>query len=70
MYQSIEKLVFKTNIWDKVCKNGPSEICGRQSLKNFTWSILEYSGTSLKRTLTGQKFLSALERCPPWRGLN
>ena len=29
-----------------------------------------YSGTSLKRTLTGQKFLSALERCPLWRGLN
>ena len=26
-------------------------------------------GTSLKRTLKGQKFLSALERCP-WRGLN
>ena len=30
----------------------------------------KYRGTSLKRTLTGQKFLSALERCPPWRGLN
>ena len=29
-----------------------------------------YSGTSLKRTLTGQKFLSGLERCPPWKGLN
>ena len=28
------------------------------------------SGTSLKRTLTGQTFLSALERCPPWRSLN
>ena len=23
-------------------KNGPSNICGRQPLKNFTWSILEY----------------------------
>ena len=22
--------------------NGPSKICGRQPLKNFTWSILEY----------------------------
>ena len=22
--------------------NGPSKTCGRQSLKNFTWSILEY----------------------------
>ena len=29
-----------------------------------------YSGTSLKQTLTGQKFLFALQRCPPWRGLN
>ena len=29
-----------------------------------------YGGTSLKRRLTGQKFLSALERCPPWRGFN
>ena len=28
--------------WDKVFKNGPSRICGRQPLKNFTWSILEY----------------------------
>ena len=30
------------NIWDKVFKNGPSEICGRQPLNIFTWSILEY----------------------------
>ena len=29
------------NIWDKVFQNGPSKICGRQPLKNFTWSILE-----------------------------
>ena len=28
--------------WDKVFKNGPSKICGRQPSKNFTWSILEY----------------------------
>ena len=27
---------------DKVFKNGPSEICGGQPLKNFTWSIYEY----------------------------
>ena len=26
----------------KVLKNGPSNICGIQHLKNFTWSILEY----------------------------
>ena len=30
------------DIWDKVFKNGPSKICGRQPLKNVTWSILEY----------------------------
>ena len=23
------------NIWDKVFKNGPSKVCGRQSLKNL-----------------------------------
>ena len=39
--------LIKSNIWDKVFKNGPSKICGRQPLKNvsstnFTWSILEY----------------------------
>ena len=28
-------------IWDKVFKNGPSEICGRELLKTFTWSILD-----------------------------
>ena len=28
--------------WVKVFKNGPSKICGRQPLKDFTWSILEY----------------------------
>ena len=30
------------NIWIKVFKKGPSKICGRQPLKNFTLSILEY----------------------------
>ena len=29
-------------IWDKVFKNVPSKICGRQPSKNFTWTILEY----------------------------
>ena len=28
--------------WVKVFKSGLSKICGRQPLKNFTWSILEY----------------------------
>ena len=32
----------ENNIWDKVFKKGPSKNCGRQPLKNFTWSILEY----------------------------
>ena len=33
---------FGNMIWGKVFQNGPSKICGRQSLKNFTRSILEY----------------------------
>ena len=36
----------------------------------YTCNESLYSGTSLKRTLTGQKLLSAVERCLPWRGLN
>ena len=32
----------KESVWVKVFKNGPSKICERQRLKNFTWSILEY----------------------------
>ena len=45
-----------SNMWVKVFKNGPSKICGRQSLKNLfklqtferlpsansTWSIIDY----------------------------
>ena len=30
------------DIWDKVFKNGPSKICRRRSLKNFTWFVLDY----------------------------
>ena len=30
------------SIWVEVFKNGPSEVCGRQSLKKLIWSILEY----------------------------
>ena len=29
-------------IWNKLFNNGPGKICGRQPLKNFTWSIPEY----------------------------
>ena len=35
-------LFFTKFIWDKVFKNGTSKICGRQPLKNFTSSILQY----------------------------
>ena len=28
--------------WDKVFKSGLGKISGRQPLKNFTWTILEY----------------------------
>ena len=32
---------YSSNKWDKVFKNGPNKICGRQPSKNFTSSILE-----------------------------
>ena len=35
-------MVALSDIWHKVFKNGPSKICGRQPLNNFTWSVLEY----------------------------
>ena len=35
-------------IWVKVFKNGPSKICGRQPLKNFTCFVLEYIDPYLK----------------------
>ena len=38
-------------IWDKVFKNGPSKICGRQPLKKFTWSVFEYFISFYHRTL-------------------
>ena len=38
----MERNLFIRLIWGKVFKNGTSEISGRQLLKNFTWSILEY----------------------------
>ena len=39
-----------TNIWDKVFNNGPSKICGRQSLKNLKGHDL------LKQTISFQIF--------------
>ena len=41
------------NIWDKLFKNGPSKICGRQPLKSFTWSILEYIVPFISQLLKG-----------------
>ena len=41
-----------------------------QHIVTHSYLDRNYSGTSLKWTLTGQKFLSALEGYPPWRGLN
>ena len=39
-------------ILDRVFKNGPSKICWRQPLKNFTWSILEYIVSYVHANLT------------------
>ena len=36
-------------VWVKVFKNGPSKICGRQPLKHFRWSILEYLDPYISR---------------------
>ena len=36
--------------WDKVFKNGPSKICGRQPLENLKWYDL------LKQTISLQRF--------------
>ena len=42
IFGSYHNVFFVGQLWDKVFKNGPSKICGRQPLKNFNWSILEY----------------------------
>ena len=34
-------------IWDKVLKNGPNKICGRQPLKNMKWYGLPKQTISL-----------------------
>ena len=42
-FEFINGINFTPNdICVKVFKNGPAKTYGRQSLKNFTWSILEY----------------------------
>ena len=60
------KIMKTTRICDKVFKNGPSKICGRQPLKtlkwysllksNFTWSILEYLQPYLSPELLENQF--------------
>ena len=40
---SKQKVHIQKYIWDKVFKSGPRKICGRQPLKYFSWTILEYS---------------------------
>ena len=40
--KELERIFNDSDIWDEVFKNGPSKICGRQPLRNFTWPILEY----------------------------
>ena len=42
---------FHLYLRDKVFKNGPSKICGRQPLKNFTSSIVEYLDPFILRSL-------------------
>ena len=42
LLMQVQTLHSVKDICVKVFKNKPSKICGRQSLKNFTWSILEY----------------------------
>ena len=38
----VQDLFLLQNISEKVFKNGPSKICGREPLKDFTGSILGY----------------------------
>ena len=36
-YLIMSSLIIQHCVWDKVFKNGPSNICGRQPLKNLKW---------------------------------
>ena len=46
-----------TSIWDKVFKNGPSKICGRQPLKNLKYG-------RLKQTISPYHFKFFKDRLP------
>ena len=50
-------------IWGKVFKNGPSNICGRQRLKNFIWSNLEYLSPYQTPKTTLLNTLPAVRNC-------
>ena len=43
-------------IWDKVFKNRPSKICGRQPLKNFNLTIPEYFVPFRDKEVSKEKF--------------
>ena len=62
--------IIQIEMWDKVFKKGPSKICGRQPLKNFTWSILEYfvsdnPGERLFFVSVAIQFFKAFTTLPP-----
>ena len=73
---------YVTNIWVKIFQNGPSKICGRQRLKNFTYGIPEdldpYIACRVfslhthdplplvKKTVFGHSFDSKLEHTDLW----
>ena len=54
-------------IWVKVIKNEPSKIYGRQPLKNFTWSILEYLDPFVKGHFSFIPFLDLRTLRESWR---
>ena len=47
-------------MWDKVFKNGPSKICGRQPLKNFTSPILEYFVPFIFKVIGSYKIMTKM----------
>ena len=49
-------------IWDKIFKNGPSKFCGRQPLKNFSWSILQSFVPYVKHNLLYGKTVLNISR--------
>ena len=47
-------------MWGKVFKNGPSKICGRQPLKNFTLSILEYFVSCIFKVIGSYRIMTKM----------